>query len=203
MLVCLVLFAKIKPLHATALSAIPCLLVLLRDSFNGSLHRLGFINAFCPFMVLYGVSANLLAFSKLSKHANRIQTYFYAPFMLMGVFGWLFPESTADDVGIAFSKPADKTLWTFLARSFLSMGALFYTLFCFGRVGMIVGIRNSTLVTAVTTLLDTYLIRRSTILSDAKFSTAKANRFILQTFTLAVLLFVLPSPELTVISSSL
>jgi hypothetical protein len=190
-----VLFSTLNPMDATALCTLPCFIFWWREWSTGALDKFGFIAAFGPILILYSIIANVATFSRLVP-SDVIQTYVYVlPLLVLGVAGWLFPESTADDVGIALIKPSDTVLWVFVGRSLLSLTALLATLFKAGNTSaaMTNAIRNSTLVTGITTLLDILWFRRKTF-KDANFSSDKAIRFTIQTLFWAALMFLLPGP---------
>lgn len=172
-----------------ALSGIPCFLFFVKEVYSGGLEKLGFIYAFGPFVALYCLIANLATFSRVFRR-DILQKYLYAPLTVIGAIGWLFPETTADDVGIKFLSAADKTMWTFLSRSILYTSVLFYTL-VFGGGGVTEAIRDTTVASALTTLLDIAMVRKST-LEGAGFSFAKATKYTIFMLTMAALMFLLP-----------
>jgi hypothetical protein len=189
----LIQYCHLDPHPATALSTLPSLLFLLREWLIGNnLAQLGFVSAFGHVLILHLVLGSILTFAGRRVTSDWLARYYCVPLMVMGVAGWLFPETSADDVGIAFETASEKVLWVFMGRSLLSLGALLCTLF-FVNGDLTAAIRNSTLVTAVTTLLDITWIRRTT-LKEANFSWPKAIRFTMITFFLAAFMFVLPGP---------
>jgi hypothetical protein len=190
----LIQYGRLNPHQAAALSTLPSLWFLVRESWlTNNLAQLGFISPFGPVGILFLVLGSILTLTaRRTVTSDWLARYYCVPLMVLGVAGWLFPETSADDVGIAFETASEKVLWVFLGRSLLSLGALLCTLFFAGR-DLTAAIRNSTLVTAVTTLLDITWIRKTT-LKQANFSWPKAIRFTMITFFLAALMFVLPGP---------
>jgi predicted DNA repair protein MutK len=190
----LIQYGRLDPQKATALSTLPSLLFLVREWLAGTLAQLGFVSAFGPVGILHIVLGCILTLAgrRRTVTSDWLARYYSVPLMVLGVAGWLFPETSADDVGIAFETASEKVLWVFLGRSLLSLGALLCTLL-FACGDLTTAIRNSTLVTAATTLLDITWIRKTT-LKQANFSWPKAIRFTMITFFLAALMFVLPGP---------
>jgi hypothetical protein len=189
----LIQYGRLDPHQATALSTLPSLVFLVRECLTGTLGQLGFVSAFGPVLILHLVLGSVLTLAGRRVTGDWLARYYCVPLMVLGVAGWLFPETSADDVGIALETASEKVLWVFLGRSLLSLGALLCTLF-YANGDLTAAIRNSTLVTAVTTLLDITWIRRTT-LKQAMFSWPKAIRFTMITFFLAALMFVLPGPD--------